>query len=119
KWTMVNRFQIETSTTSQRCPFIAENRASRLLLVTPDSHTQVTYQDFDKKEERFVIEEFIDVKGWKALGNKLVEGKIKILNTEVVVVDEPGETSEESDELYNTGDTVELDAKKGAQGELF
>ena len=71
------------------------------------------------KEEVFVIEEFIDVKGWKALGNKLVEGKVKILNTEVVEVDEPEETSAGSDELYNAGDTVDLDTKKGAQGELF
>lgn len=119
KWTMVKRFQIETSTTSQRFPFISENRSSRLLLVTPDSHTKVTYQDSDKKEEVFVIEEFIDVKGWKALGNKLVEGKVKILNTEVIEVDEPEESSAGSDELYNAGDTVDLDTKKGAQGELF
>lgn len=129
KWTMVKRFQIETSTTSQRFPFITEHRSSKLLIVTPESRMDVSYQNSEKNKDRFVFEEFIDVKGWKALGNKLDEGKVKILDTKVEVKDEDGTEDQDKDkdkdkdkgeeEEFNPGDTVELDVKKRGQGELF
>lgn len=123
KWTMVKRFKIETSTTSQRFPFISEHRSSKLLLATTQSHTKVTFRDADGDEAEFVMEEFIDVKGWKALGNKLVEGKVKILDTVIDLEEDDTpddhEDQVENDDIYNMGDTVDLNVKKGSQGELF
>lgn len=120
KWTMVKRFQIETSTTSQRFSFVTEHRSTKLLLVTPQSKTQVTFRDGGKNEDEFVFEEFIDVKGWKALGNKLDESKVKILDTKLIdLKNENVEGESNNDETYNAGDTVELNLPKENQGELF
>ena len=116
KWTMVKRFQIETTTTSQRFQFISDHRSSKLILATPDSGTKVTYQDSDKNEAEFIFSEFIDIKGWRAQGNKLEEGKIKVLRTEEIESD-PEE--DEDDEMFQSGDTVDFDVKNGNQGELF
>jgi hypothetical protein len=71
-----------------------------------------------------VFEEFIDVKGWKALGNKLDEGQVKVLDTKVEIEDEGEdedkiEDKNEDEEGFNPGDTVDLDVKKRNQGELF
>lgn len=126
KWTMVKRFQIETSTTSQRFPFISEHRSSKILLVTPEPHTKVTYRDSEKNEENFVFEEFIDVKGWKALGNKLDEGKIKVLSTTIFakksedqIDDDVDDNKGGAEKQYNAGDKVDFDIKDGDQGQLF
>ncbi len=127
KWTMVKRFHIETSSTSQRFQFISDHRSSKMLLATTDSRTKVTWQDSGKNESDFIFEEFIDVKGWKALGNKLAEGKIKILSTETVeptntedtLGDEGNDTQTGQDELFHSGDTIDFDIPKGGQGELF
>ncbi len=127
KWTMVKRFHIETSSTSQRFQFISDHRSSKMLLATTDSRTKVTWQDSGKNESDFIFEEFIDVKGWKALGNKLAEGKIKILSTETVeptntedtLGDEGNDTQTSQDELFHSGDTIDFDIPKGGQGELF
>lgn len=116
KWTMVKRFQIETTTTSQRFHFISDHRSSKLILATPESGTKVTYQDSDKNESEFIFSEFIDIKGWRALGNKLEEGKIKVLRTEEIE-SEPEE--DEDDEMFQSGDTVDFDVDSGNQGELF
>ncbi|WP_236979415.1 DNA gyrase/topoisomerase IV subunit A [Membranihabitans maritimus] len=109
KWSLVKRFQIETSTTSQRFQFISEHRSSKLLVVTDCSESELTYQDSSKEEQKILLSEFIDVKGWKALGNKLDEGKIKVVSVEKI---------ESEEENLKTGDTVELDPDKG-QSELF
>ncbi len=90
-----------------------------MLLATPDSNTKVIYQDNDKNEAEFIFEEFIDVKGWRALGNKLVEGKVKIQDTELIQEQDDAEADNDDDEVYNTGDTVDLDPEKRNQGELF
>ncbi|MBY5957724.1 DNA gyrase/topoisomerase IV subunit A [Membranicola marinus] len=126
KWTMVKRFQIETSTTSQRFPFLTEHRSTKLLLITPESKTKVMYRDGEKNEEEFVFEEFIDVKGWKALGNKLDESKVKIIEVEVPDIAEDDEGAEaskdkegEDKDEFSPGDTVDLQVKKGGQGDLF
>lgn len=120
KWSMVKRFQIETTTTSQRFQFISEHRGSKLLLATPESNTKVIYQDNDKNEAEFIFEAFIDVKGWRALGNKLVEGKAKILDTELIIQEQDdAEEDDGDDEVFKTGDTIDLDPKNGNQGELF
>ena len=58
-------------------------------------------------QETILLHEFIDVKGWKAQGNKLISGKlveVKQLEGE----DEDGEEGEPGGAL-KTGDTIEFD----------
>jgi topoisomerase-4 subunit A len=72
----VKRFRIETSTIGKRFTFIAETKGSKLLCVTcnPEPQVEVKLQrdkKADKENEKILLHEFIDVKGWKAMGNRL------------------------------------------------
>ncbi|MCR5890194.1 DNA gyrase/topoisomerase IV subunit A [Hymenobacter sp. J193] len=72
----VKRFKIETSTLEKRFVFISEASGSKLLCATCFAEPQVEVKlqrdkKADKETEKIQLHEFIDVKGWKALGNKL------------------------------------------------
>nr|WP_257883350.1 DNA gyrase/topoisomerase IV subunit A [Hymenobacter sp. DG01] len=72
----VKRFKIETSTLEKRFVFISETKGSKLLCATCHTEPQVEVKlqrdkKADKETEKFHLHEFIDVKGWKAMGNKL------------------------------------------------
>ncbi|HLF63129.1 MAG TPA: DNA gyrase subunit A, partial [Saprospiraceae bacterium] len=91
EWTMVKRFGIETSTTGQRNKFITEHKGSKLYYATAEPQTELRYavKTGNKKTEHTLLpEEFIDVKGWKALGNKLSE--YKIISIEEINKEEKG-----------------------------
>jgi len=80
----VKRFKIETSTLDKRFTFISETKGSKLLAVTanPEPLMEVKIQKdkkADKETEQIALHEFIDVKGWKAMGNKLNYFKIHAL----------------------------------------
>ncbi|MBF9140336.1 DNA gyrase/topoisomerase IV subunit A [Hymenobacter sp. BT439] len=80
----VKRFKIETSTLSKRFTFISETKGSKLLAVTanPEPLVELKVQKdkkADKETEKIALHEFIDVKGWKAMGNKLNYYKIHAL----------------------------------------
>ena len=75
----VKRFAIETTTLGQRFSFVTDHRNSRLYFATTDPQPVVeySYKARNKKHTSTVdLAEFIDVKGWKAIGNKLVDKKI-------------------------------------------
>lgn len=79
EWTMVKRFQIETTSLNQRFPFLTENRKTQLLYASIGENPRVQYKMRIKNstvEGELNIAEFIDVKGWKAIGNKLTEYKV-------------------------------------------
>ncbi len=72
----VKRFKIETSTLDKRFVFISETKGSKLIAVTanPEPEVEIKLQrdkKADKETEKLLLHEFIDVKGWKAQGNKL------------------------------------------------
>ena len=78
-WTMVKRFGIDTTTLDQRFPFITEHKDSKLYYATGNKHASVNYSFRTKSgstNQNLDLVEFIDVKGWKALGNKLMDKKI-------------------------------------------
>ncbi|WP_324670678.1 DNA gyrase/topoisomerase IV subunit A [Hymenobacter sp. GOD-10R] len=77
----VKRFKIETSTLDKRFTFISETKGSKLLCATCCTEPQVEVKlqrdkKADKETEAIHLHEFIDVKGWKAMGNKLNYFKI-------------------------------------------
>lgn len=115
KVTYVKRFQIETNTINKPFPFISEHGSSKLLFVTMKKNAKVkyVYQDGRKNAEaEFNLDEFIDVKGWKAQGNKLTENKVKTV--ELISFDEEKEEKE-----IEVGDTIDLDVKpKGPKDQL-
>ncbi|MEM9545635.1 MAG: DNA gyrase/topoisomerase IV subunit A [Bacteroidota bacterium] len=83
EWTMAKRFKIETQTFDSRFPFISEASGSKLYFVTTAPNPKVKFSHRSggsKQEESLSLEDFIDVKGWKALGNKV--GEFKVLKIE-------------------------------------
>ncbi len=89
KATYIKRFQVETLSLNQKFSFIGENSRSSLYYVTLAEHPIVSYKVKTKegmKEHKVDMLDFIDVKGWKSLGNKLGEFKpisIKALHVEI------------------------------------
>ncbi|CAN5625803.1 DNA gyrase/topoisomerase IV subunit A [soil metagenome] len=77
----VKRFKIETSTINKKFQFISEARSSKLTVVTTDKQPQVEieYIKPGSKQKETAVYDFdmlIEVKGWKAMGNKLAFQKI-------------------------------------------
>jgi topoisomerase-4 subunit A len=78
----VKRFQIESQSTGRTYSFISEAKGSKLIAVSVDTHPQVelTIEKGKRKEKETLtvdVESIIDVKGWKATGNKLSQYKVK------------------------------------------
>jgi len=77
----VKRFQIETTTLDKKFLFINEAKGSKLVDVVQSDAAQieVTYSIKGKRERQkatFDLDMIIDVKGWKATGNKLSPHKV-------------------------------------------
>jgi topoisomerase-4 subunit A len=95
----VKRFMIETSTPDKDFPFISEAIGSRLVVVTTSETPEVELElikgkDKKKATEIVNLEELIDVKGWKAIGNRLSEDKV----AKVTLLQDPDENTPEADD---------------------
>lgn len=70
----VKRFIIETNTPNKRFLFVTEARSSKLLFISKgvNADVEVVYKDGRKHEtKKLDLINLIDIKGWKAIGNKL------------------------------------------------
>lgn len=120
----VKRFQIETTTLNKKFNFITDHRSSALKLISSEKQPQVkalvTKNKVDE-EQVYDLDMIIDVKGWKALGNKLSSYPIKSLELIAQKKEEKQASKEEvkdedSDEL-EIGSTVDLSPKKDSDEE--
>ncbi|MBS1619338.1 MAG: DNA gyrase/topoisomerase IV subunit A [Bacteroidetes bacterium] len=115
----VKRFRIELKKEKEKSSIISDHKDSKMAVFSSRKMPVVKYfflkgKDKEKMEAEAKLPEVIDVKGWKALGNRLtpylVTGKI----TDITPDDE------EEPEL-EVGDSVEWDVetnpKAGAKGE--
>jgi topoisomerase-4 subunit A len=80
----VKRFHIETTTMAKRFTFISETKGSKLLAATTFAEPEVEVKvqrdkKADKETETLRLDQFIEVKGWKAMGNKLNYFKVHAL----------------------------------------
>ena len=143
-WTMVKRFLVETTSVNQRFPFLTENRKTQLLFASCGEAPRVRYKMRIKNkmvEGELDIANFIEVKGWKAIGNKLTEYKVtSVMETG----DGDGEESDETKSLtppkaaerrskrssgintdskegdsFQAGHSLEFDLGDKSQGKLF
>lgn len=95
----VKRFQIETSTMEKRFSFISEEKGSKLVMVTTVAQPQIEVHYTEKgsrerKKVTYDMDMLIDVKGWKATGNKLSAHSVKkvvLLNSEDAKVEKSEE----------------------------
>ncbi|MCB0629525.1 MAG: DNA gyrase/topoisomerase IV subunit A, partial [Lewinella sp.] len=127
EWTMVKRFQIETSTQGQRFLFLSDHKSTKLLYATTEEAPVLHYSYRTKEgkvEETLDIAEFMDVKGWKALGNKLTD--YKVTTVKEVKTEEPETTEKkasnkatEGNGKLHAGDTIDFDIEDNGQTKLF
>ena len=86
----IKRFVIETTTLNKRFPFVSEAKNSKLSYVSigEKAPVKVVYKEKNKRMEKELnLEELIDPKGWKAIGNKFpVQGITKV---EPIASEEP------------------------------
>ncbi|MEZ4941711.1 MAG: DNA gyrase/topoisomerase IV subunit A [Saprospiraceae bacterium] len=73
-WTMVKRFLVETSKLKERYSFITDHPKSKLLFASLKPNPRIKYSIRVKGKAmpgEIGLGDFMDVKGWKAVGNKL------------------------------------------------
>jgi topoisomerase IV subunit A len=117
---MVKRFMIETTTQDKDFGFITEAIGSRLVLVTTSETPEVELElikgkDKEKSAEVVNLEDLIDVKGWKALGNRLSQFKV----SKVTLIQEEEETGPEPDEDENEAETSSAIGEKKKNSKLL
>lgn len=96
---IVKRFTIETTTPDKDFNFISEGIGSRLEFVTTSENPEVQVETVkgkgkEKETEVVNLEDIIDVKGWKAMGNRLSQYKV----TKITPVEEEDSGLEEGDD---------------------
>lgn len=107
KLSYVKRFHIETSTNDKKFLFISDSKNSQLQFVSVGNKLRIK-ADIKKKRLKEIIEfdlvGLIDVKGWKAIGNKLsAYPVVKIMD----ISEKQEDKADKSGEGIDLGDKVE------------
>ncbi len=106
---MVKRFLIETSSLNKKFNFISDHRASKLVFVSTDKQPQIKAlikKGKEKEEKEYDLDMLIDVKGWRAIGNKLSTHEI------LKIIPLAAKEEENKDEELDVGSTVDFKIKK-------
>jgi len=111
----VKRFLLDKNL-SKKISFISENKGSYLELVSTDWLPQIEIvfmkeKGKERKRKTIRLNEFIAIKGTKALGNKLTAGKVREIN----LLDPL--PYEEIIELPSSEDQISLDANSDPDGQ--
>ncbi|KEO74044.1 DNA gyrase/topoisomerase IV subunit A [Anditalea andensis] len=107
----VKRFLIETSTINKKFNFISDHKNSFLKIVSTDKQPQIKVdllKGNNVEEVEYDVDMLIDVKGWKAVGNKLSSHTIKDIT--LLASAQSGETN--SQEELKVGDEIDLKINK-------
>jgi topoisomerase-4 subunit A len=118
---------VETSTVGQRFRFVTDHKDSRVYGVSlvEDPVFEIGYMSQRQKmTEELRPAEVIDVKGWKALGNKVVDKKLISIRANEVAEEpeddgapagEGGGTGRQGDLFGGSGDAPQKQGGKGAK----
>lgn len=120
----IKRFQIETTSMNKKFLFITDHKQSYLKLVSTEKQPQVSAtlikgKDKEEEEMEYDLDMLIDVKGWKAMGNKLSTHPIKELQL-IESKESKSETKtqeEGEDDGVEVGKTIDLSVKKDEDDE--
>lgn len=105
-WTMVKRFRVETTKLKERISFISDHKDSRIMFATvaPNARIKYTMKLNGKKMQGEVsLGDFMEPKGWKAIGNRLSEQKL--MGVEEITVSALVKPTKQA----KVGDTIEFD----------
>ncbi|MCI4649884.1 DNA gyrase/topoisomerase IV subunit A [Phaeodactylibacter sp.] len=117
-WSVAKRFQVETTSTNQRFLFITEHKKSKLLFATPEPGAAIQYQikeGSQKIDQELDIEDFIDVKGWRAMGNKVADQRL----LSVSPLEKETAASKGGEEKLKPGDSIDFDVEDDGQTKMF
>jgi topoisomerase IV subunit A len=113
------RFLIETSTIGKKFIFINERPSSKLILASTHENPEVEIKTVDAKGEKqteiIKIADFIEIKGWKATGNKITYDTFKsakLLSEKVGTWEEEVKEEIISESIVPEIITDELDGQK-------
>lgn len=78
----IKRFNIETSSLDKKFLFISDAKNSKLLLASTDRRPRFEIvpakgTTADAKSAEYIVEDLVEIRGWRALGNKLPMDKFK------------------------------------------
>ncbi len=112
---LVKRFIVETTTIEKKFGFISESSGSKLIIASTSEFpsVEVEYTRGKSKEretEVISLQDLIEVKGWKALGNRLSSHnvkKVKLITEELPVVKEQPEVLEKNIESKNKEESID------------
>lgn len=123
----IKRFQIETSTLDKRFCFISEEKGAKLFLATTEESAQIEVHytvkgSRERKTSVYDVDMLIDVKGWKANGNKLSPHSVKkvvLLGSKKKAIDEddPDNDTDDSEKSETTSAASVADEKATAPKE--
>ena len=106
-WTMVKRFHIETNKLKERFSFLTDHSKSKILFCSLKENPRIKYTIKIKGKPmtgEVSIGEFMDVKGWKAVGNRLSDQ----LLSGIKEVETPGTTPAPAAEHKNAPQQASL-----------
>ena len=106
----IKRFNIETSTIDKEFIFIEPNESMKLLLATLQNDVIFKFnyhsKSGSKKNKEIDVVDFVDVKGWKSIGNKVPSYKrmsaYEIINKEIENIKEDSNSDDLDPEDDNT-----------------
>lgn len=118
----VKRFLIETTTINKKFNVVTDHKQSYLKLVSSEKQPQVKVllqKGKEQEEQEYDLDMLIDVKGWRAIGNKLSSHpvlEINLIQSEAKTTEEESiaieEDSPETETDLEVGSTVEFKIKK-------
>ena len=111
----VKRFIIETNTLNKKFPFVTEARSSKLVFISKGIETdvEVTYKDGRKHEKKKLdLMSLIDIKGWKAIGNKLPVQQV--ISVDLIKEEKPKEEpkQEQAIDLQAIKNTIQTEVEE-------
>lgn len=105
----IKRFKIETTTIDKKFLFITDTKNSRLLAVSTDKYPRISLKTKAEKKapvetQAINVDEFVEVRGWKAIGQKLNVYDV----VEVKMLDpKPEEVAVKQEVLVSTGSQID------------
>jgi topoisomerase-4 subunit A len=103
-WTMVKRFHIETTQADQRFSYLTDHPESQLLFLSVEPSPRIKFHikvGNKKSEGEALLTDIVDIKGWKAVGNRLSDKKISDIEViEPLDMEEPPIVEEGQQTLF-------------------
>jgi len=115
----VKRFLIDASTIGQKYSLIGEHKDSKMVILATGKNPLVEVNSLRgkkkiKESEQLNLDEFIDVKGWKSLGNRLSMNKVTSVK---FIEQQPYDSYDEPEHEENPAEEADIKSEELLQKE--